>query len=109
MIRKTLTVLMLVLFLAGCDAIDKTATNEYETATRRWNAGDYQAAVKMYFALVREHPYSPHADDALYWAGMTQFLYLGETEKALQTLRLVLKRYPHRDRASFAQLYIAQI
>jgi TolA-binding protein len=109
MIRKALTVLMLVLFLAGCDALDKTATNEYEAATRRWTAGDYQTAVKMYFAIAREHPYSPHADDALYWAGMTQFLYLGETEKALQTLRLVLKKYPHRDRAPFAQLYIAQI
>ena len=68
--------------------------NEYEAATKRWNAGDYQTAVKMYFALVKEHPYSSRADDALYWAGVTQFLYLGETDKALQTLRLLLETIP---------------
>jgi TolA-binding protein len=109
MIRKAVAIFLLVLFLAGCDALDKTATNEYEAATKRWTAGDYQTAVKLYFAVARDHPYSPHADNALYWAGVTQFLYLGETEKALQTLRLVLKKYPHRDMAPFAQLYIAQI
>ena len=104
---------MLFLFigvvLAGCDAFDKTAQNEYEAATKRWNAGEYQTAVRMYVALVKEHPYSSRADDALYWVGVTQFLYLGETDKALQTLRLLLKRYPHRDMAPQAQWYIAQI
>jgi len=63
----------------------------------------------MYFQLVKEHPASPRADDALYWAGVTQFLYLGETDKALQTLQLLLKRYPRRDMAPAAQWYIAQI
>lgn len=109
MIKKALTVLLIVFSLAGCDALDKTAANKYEAATKHWTAGEYQTAVKMYFALAREHPFSPHADNALYWAGVTQFLYLGETEKALQTFKLVLKKYPHRDMAPFAQLYIAQI
>jgi TolA-binding protein len=40
---------------------------------------------------------------------VTQFLYLGETDKALQTLRLLLKTYPRRDMAPAAQWYIAQI
>ncbi len=91
MMKKLMVILLLGSFLAGCDAFDKTAINEYEAATKRWNVGDYRSAVKMYFALVKEHPYSSRADDALYWAGVTQFLYLGETEKALQTLRLLLK------------------
>ena len=63
----------------------------------------------MYIGLVKNHPYSPHADNALYWVGVTQFLYLGETEKSLQTFRLLLKKYPHRDMAPAAQLYIAEI
>ena len=63
----------------------------------------------MYFALVKEHPRSSRADDALYWAGVTQFLYIGQTDKALETLNLLLKRYPHRDMAPQAQWYIAQI
>ncbi len=107
--KKLLIVLLLGSFLVGCDAFDKAAINEYEAATKRWNAGDYRSAVTMYFALVKEHPYSSRADDALYWAGVTQFLYLGETEKALQTLQLLLKRYPRRDMAPAAQWYIAQI
>lgn len=108
--RRGPLVLALVLFLsAGCDALDKTAQNQFEAATKLWNSGAYQHAVKRYFELVKEHPSSSRADDALYWAGVTQFLYLGETEKALQTLRLLLKRYPQRDMAPAAQWYIAQI
>lgn len=106
--------LMLVLGVAlagsaGCEVFDKQATLEYEAATKRWSAGDYPAAVSMYISLVKNHPYSPHADNALYWVGVTQFLYLGETEKALQTFRLLLKKYPSRDMAPAAQLYIAEI
>jgi TolA-binding protein len=107
--KKVLAVLLIGVCLAACDVFDKSASNEYEAATKRWNAGDYQAAVGLYFALVKEHPTSPKADDALYWAGVTQFLYLGETDKALQTLRLLLKTYPRRDMAPGAQWYIAQI
>ncbi len=107
--KKVLILILLGFVLTGCDVFDKTASNEYETAAKRWNAGEYQAAVGLYFALVKNHPYSAKADDALYWAGVTQFLYLGETEKALQTLRLLLKTYPHRDMAPYAQWYIAQI
>jgi TolA-binding protein len=72
-----------MMILAGCDAVDRDAIEQYEAATKRWNAGDYPNAVKQYFTLVKEHPNSPRADDALYWAGVTQFLYLGETDKAL--------------------------
>ena len=108
--KRLVIVLLLGMFvLAGCDVFDKAAQNEFEAATKLWNAGDYQNAVRRYFMLVKEHPSSSRADDALYWAGVTQFLYLGETEKALQTLRLLLKRYPQRDMAPAAQWYIAQI
>jgi TolA-binding protein len=108
--KKGVIILLLGMFLlAGCDAFDKTSQEEFESATKLWNAGDYQNAVKQYFTLVKDHPSSARADDALYWAGVTQFLYLGETEKSLQTFRLLLKRYPHRDMAPAAQWYIAQI
>ena len=107
--KKVFLLLLLGMLLTGCDTFDKAASNDYEAAMKRWNAGDYPAAVNLYFTLGKEHPYSSKADDALYWAGVTQFLYLGETEKALQTLRLLLKTYPHRDMAPYAQWYIAQI
>jgi TolA-binding protein len=107
--KKVFLILLLGAVLAGCDIFDKAASDEYEAATKRWNAGDYQTAVRMYFAFVKEHPSSQKADDALYWAGVTQFLYLGETDKALQTLRLLLKTYPRRDMAPQTQWYIAQI
>jgi TolA-binding protein len=108
--KKGLIILLLGMFLlAGCDVFDRSAQNEFEEATKLWNAGDYQNAVKLYFALVKDHSSSSKADAALYWAGVTQFLYLGETEKALQTFRLLLKRYPRRETAPAAQWYIAQI
>lgn len=107
--RKLLVLMLLGAALAGCDLLEKRALEEYEAATKQWNAGDYPTAVRMYFAVVKEHPRSSRADDALYWAGVTQFLYIGQTEKALETLQLLLKRYPDRDMAPQAQWYIAQI
>ena len=107
--RRAIILFSLFALMLGCDALDKTATNKYEAATKRWNAGDYRAAVALYTDLAEEHPLSPHADNALYWVGVTQFLYLGETEKALETLQLVLEKYPRRDSSPSAQLYIAKI
>ncbi len=90
--KKGMIIILLGMFLlAGCDAFDKTSQNEFEAATKLWNAGDYQNAVKLYFELVKDHPSSQRADDALYWAGVTQFLYLGETEKSLQTFQTALE------------------
>jgi TolA-binding protein len=108
-VKKFVVMLFLctAIALTGCDAFDKAAQNEYETATKHWNAGEYQTAARMYLVLVKEHPYSTRADDALYWVGVTQFLYLGETDKSLQTFRLLLKRYPRRDMAPEAQWYVA--
>ncbi len=109
MVRRLIAVLGLCLILGGCELFEKQAATEYEAATKRWYAGDYQAAVSMYINLVKEHPRSSYADNALYWVGVTQFLYLGETDKALETFRLLLKKYPHRDMAPAAQFYIAEI
>ena len=109
MVKRFLIILLLGAALLGCDAFDKQAAEEYEAATKRWNAGDYQAAVAQYVALVKNHQHSQYADNALYWIGVTQFLYLGKTEESLETLRLLLKKYPHRDMAPAAQLYIAGI
>ncbi len=107
--RQLVLILVLLVLIAGCELFDKQAASEYEAATKRWYAGEYQAAVSMYVNLVKQHPYSSYADNALYWVGVTQFLYLGETDKALQTFRLLLKKYPRRDMAPAAQLYIAEI
>jgi TolA-binding protein len=109
MMRQVVLGALIALLLTGCEALDKQARLEYEAATKRWDAGDYQTAVTMYVALVKEHPFSPHADNALYWVGVTQFLYLNETDRALETLRLLLKKYPRRDMAPAAQLKIAEI
>jgi len=100
---------LVVLLVPACQLFDRQATEEYEAASKRLAAGEHQTAVSMFISLVKEHPFSPHADNALYWAGVTQFLYLGDSEKALQILRLVLKKYPNRDMAPAAQLYIAEI
>lgn len=97
------------LVFTGCDAFGKRTTAEYENAMKAWNEGDHRTAVTRFLALAKEHPFSPRADNALYWAGMTQFLYLGETEKALQTLNFTLKKYPRRDTAPQTRYMIAQI
>lgn len=102
-------IVLLALSLAGCEVLDGRTTDEYEDAMRAWNARNHRVAVERFLKLAKDHPYSPLADNALYWVGVTQFLYLGETEKALQTMRFVLKKYPRRDMASEAQFTIAQI
>lgn len=107
--RLLIAALLVVPLLPGCDALDKPAMRQYEAAMTKWNAGEHRAAVQLYEALAKEHPWSPRADDALYWSGLTRFLYLGDTEKGLQTLRLLLSKYPRRDSAPGAQYLIAQI
>ena len=55
--KKLVIVLLLTIFvLSGCNVFDKAAQNEFEAATKLWNAGDYQSAVRLYFELVEEHP-----------------------------------------------------
>ncbi len=107
--KKLLAIVLLLATCTSCSLFDHRADNAYAAAMKRWNAGDYPAAVRMYLELVREYPDSSRADEALYWAGVTQFLYLGETDKALRTLRLLLRTYPDSNRAAHAQWYIAQI
>lgn len=107
--RLQAVLLALCLLAAGCEAFDRDAREEYEEATKHWDGREYQTAVTLYIKLVKEHPFSPLADNALYWVGVTQFLYLNETDKAVETLRLLLKKYPRRDMAAAAQLQIAEI
>lgn len=109
MVRRLIPLVMAFALLSACQALDKQATAEYEAATKALSAGEHQRAASLFLSLVKNHPFSPLADNALYWAGVTQFLYLGETERALQSFRLLLKKYPRRDMAPAAQLYIAEI
>lgn len=109
MARLVTVIAFVVLLMPACGFFDRQAKEEYEAASRRLAAGEHQAAASLFITLVKNHPFSPQADNALYWAGVTQFLYLSETEKSLQTLRLLLKKYPRRDMAPSAQLYIAEI
>jgi uncharacterized protein YceK len=44
--KKVILVILIGILLTGCDVLDKDASNKYEAATKRWNAGDYQTAVK---------------------------------------------------------------
>src|SRR5512145_3264582 len=109
MVRRLVVLVMMIASLSACEALDKQATEEYESATKTLAAGDHQKAATLFLSLVKNHPFSPLADNALYWAGVTQFLYLGETDRALQSFGLLLKKYPRRDMAPAAQLYIAEI
>ncbi|MDH4162791.1 MAG: tetratricopeptide repeat protein [Nitrospirota bacterium] len=109
MVRSLIFLVMMIASLSACELLDKQATADYETATKTLSAGEYQKASTLFLVMVKNHPFSPLADNALYWAGVTQFLYLGETERALQSFRLLLKKYPRRDMAPAAQLYIAEI
>ena len=70
-------------------------SNEYEAATKRWNAGDYQTAVRMYFALVKEHPSQLAGGRCAVLGGRDPVSLPGrDREGAPDACGCCLKRYP---------------
>ncbi len=80
----------------GCADSDVRAWARYKAGRAYAQTGDRARALAQYEALLREAPEHRLADDAVFWAALTQ-MYAGDTEDMVARLRTLVERYPDGD------------
>ncbi len=78
-------------------------------AEELWSKKNYSAAVADFDWVVKEDPSGSLGLQALYRASTTRTLFLGEHERALSGLKLVIERAPNSDLASASRREVAEI
>jgi tetratricopeptide (TPR) repeat protein len=78
-------------------------------AEELWSKKKYAAAVAEFDWVVKEDPSGSLGLQALYRASMTRTLFLGEHERALNGLKLVIERAPSSDLAQSSRREVAEI
>ncbi|MBI1820195.1 MAG: tetratricopeptide repeat protein [Nitrospirae bacterium] len=80
-----------ILFPAGCTHKVQAQLKEAE---RQFRLGNYQDSRSDYLQIAETYPKSRQAPEAYYWAGVISYLYLKQTQKALDYFHKVLTDYP---------------
>lgn len=78
-------------------------------AEGRWKQGDYLGAIQDYRRIIEEHPKSAVADDAYYWIGTLESLYLHDDVHAVLTYQKLIHDYPASPHRLSAQQAMAEI
>ena len=84
------------------------ADSLYQAARRALTQKDYEAAAKLFDAIVTRYPRSEYAPDALYWKGFA-LNRNGDLDGAVEALEAQAKRYPKADTRSDADALLIQI
>lgn len=87
--------------VVGADAVFSQAEQYFE-------AGDYEAALKLYQQVVEDYPLSRLTDDAQFRMGQCYFK-MGKSEEALSEFRLYVENNRDKSQVTVAQDYIARI
>ena len=84
------------------------ADSLYRAARRALSEKDYEAAARMFEAIVARYPRSEYAPDALYWKGFSLYRN-GNLDDAVAALEAQAKRYPQAGTRSDASALLIQI
>jgi HEAT repeat protein len=84
------------------------ADSLYRAARRALTDKDYEAAAKMFDAIVTRFPRSEYAPDALYWKGFALYRN-GSLDSAADALEAQAKRYPQAPTRGDAAALLIQI
>jgi HEAT repeat protein len=84
------------------------ADSLYRSARRALSQKDYEAAARMFDAIVARFPRSEYAPDALYWKGFALYRN-GSLDDAAAALEAQAKRYPQAGTRSDASALLIQI
>ncbi len=95
-----------VLLLWGCSSAPAKMVQEAE---RKFADGDYLGALVLYEGITENFPDSDLVDEALYWMGLIQQLYLKDPEKGLQAFRKLSRNYPNSSRRVEAYEHLGAI
>jgi TolA-binding protein len=108
--RKYVAILcILLVWMAGLSGCGDSPKKLVHQAGQKFDAGDYLGALALYEQVVENFPKNQVADDALYWMGIINHLYLKDDVKGLQAFERVAKDYPASPFAIDAQRYTAAI
>lgn len=82
----------------------------FELAEQKWRADDFLGAVRDYEKITEEYPRSKTVPEAYFWSGVIYFLYLGETQKAIDAFQKVIQRaLSPSEQVLSARRYLAEI
>lgn len=81
----------------------------FERAHSHWRASNYPAAAELFQQLADRFPDSSYADDALWEAGLIQYVNLYEVDRARRTFDRLVEAYPESPRAPHAHLKLAEM
>lgn len=105
--RGLLLALGLALSVISCSI--QGQSERFLEAEDLWSKKNYSAAVADFDWVVKEDPSGSLGLQALYRASMTRTLFLGEHERALNGLKLVIERAPNSDLAFASRREVAEI
>jgi N-acetylmuramoyl-L-alanine amidase len=80
-----------------------------ELYSKTRNKADMNSALMQYNRVVRDHPDSSLADDALYQIARIRAYQTGEKDRAKKALKVVIERYPNGDAAPDAKQLLAKL
>lgn len=98
--------LVALALLQGCEDSPKRLVYQAE---QRFEAGDYLGALAFYQRVAEDFPKNRMADDALYWTGIIQYLFLKDEPQGLEAFQRLSKYYPASPFATDSQRYMASI
>lgn len=98
-----------VLALIGGCSNQNTTASRYLSAERQWAEKNYLGAAAEFEQVIKEDPNSALALQALLRAGMTQTLFLGEHEKALNYFKRYLEKATSSEQVPQVEIEIGEI
>lgn len=109
----SLTVIASVLIFAISAWIFVARQNDvkvrFERAREVWREEEYFRAAQQFLELVRKHPRSRLADDALWEVATTHYLHLYDIPTAIRYFEQLIEEYPDSKMAPEAHKYLAEI
>lgn len=86
----------------------ETAAEQYRAALDRMRAGERQAALDGFNALILAYPTDPVVGDAYYWVGQTHWV-AGENEQARDAFTGLVEGFPDHRRYGEALIKLAEV
>ncbi|MHB8481322.1 MAG: tetratricopeptide repeat protein [Nitrospiria bacterium] len=97
---------VLIFFPSGCT---HTVQAKLKEAEKQFRQGNYQASQSAYLQIAETYPKSRQAPEAYYWAGVISYLYLKESQKALDYFQKVLIDYPASEFVLLTRGHLAEM
>ena len=88
---------------SGANNTDALVSRDYESAMRKYRAGEYQDAIDAFQDIVKQYPGHPLAQNAQYWTG-DSYYQLRAYRSAIDAQKALITNYPNGAKTADAML-----